>query len=159
MHHRCSQHCPRRMHQKPCCSVVSLRAPQEGKRWREKERERHTHTQSEHRVYVRVCVCVWTAVYQHRHLFSHANSKVRSGRYRLEKRVVHYPYFTEERTLCKLLSSLRDDIMATVHARLYVCICICERPRAHVYVSRRRHAATVYISGPRIIGKRYYQGR
>lgn len=32
--HRCSQHCPRRMHQKPCYSVVGLRAPQEEKRQR-----------------------------------------------------------------------------------------------------------------------------
>ena len=138
------------MHQKPCCSVVSLRAPQEGKRRREREREkeRHTHIHTERAPCIRVCV--WTAVYQHRHLSSHATSKVRSGRYRLEKRAIHYPYFTEERTLCKLLrSSLRDDIMATVHARLYVCV--------YVYVSAhaRMYMCHVTVTLQRCI----YQGR
>lgn len=163
--HRCSQHCPRRMHQKPCCSVVSLRAPQEEKRRGERERETHTYTHRASTVCTCMCVCVQTAVYQHRHLSSHASSKVRSGRYRLEKRAVHYPYFTEERTLCKLLrSSLRDDIMATVHdrscARVCARVCMSAPARAcimcHVVVTLQR---CICISGPRIIGKRYYQGR
>lgn len=69
------------------------------------------------------------------------------GRYRLEKCTLSY--FTQERTLCKLLrSSLRDDIMATMEQRwrVYVCVRGCGRRKGgrerYAPDARRAHTHT-----------------